>query len=668
MTSSGSHIVNIYDYLLLIFPLALMFILFFRAKVAPKGSFNEDAWSLDQSKKLQGIAALLIILHHMVQSVTEYAKINKGPITAFCSFGILFTSIFFFFSGYGLYKSYLTKENYLDNFIVKRFPKILVPFLVTNIIYLFTNSTDRVTNVFQITTSIFGFTLLNTNAWFIVEILILYLSFYFIFSKVKDDNRAFKFMTIFTVLLILFSLLLCHDYTDINGHWFQGEWWYNTTFLFICGMYVAKNESIIREKLTASYKKILPICTAILILFYFFEEFVLANVGYYQEWKHHPGYESKLLSLICQIILCMIFMLFVLLVNMKVSVGNKLLKFLGGISLEMYLIHDIFRWGILNPERMPDIEYFALVIVFTIPLAYLLKLGCAALQDFIEGCLKNFDKIKASMKKTFTYSEDFSFEARREYRIKARVLIIIASFYVIAFVTLLITGSIKLYQNTIDTNKTFKEEMAALNEAGIGDTVYYGKYMIEYAKGEPQDIPWIVLDRQDSHVLLVSKYVLVNSQYHIKHKQVQWLDSDMCEYLNSDFYENVFSQKEKRQICGAYNEFAGQWCTADEDAFIYSKDDIKVLRPLVFLLSKDDVDKYMPNSEDRLASATYFARLTGINTKDFKNNYVGWWLSTLGTNDYSAMYIDDDGDINTAGKTVNNTGMGMRPAMWISLE
>lgn len=51
--------------------------------------------------------------------------------------GILFTSIFFFFSGYGLITSYLNKENYLDSFLIRRIPAVLFPFLITNIIYAY---------------------------------------------------------------------------------------------------------------------------------------------------------------------------------------------------------------------------------------------------------------------------------------------------------------------------------------------------------------------------------------------------------------------------------------------------------------------------------------------------------------------------------------------------
>ena len=224
----------------------IVIVLFWRCSIRGKNEYYEESWSLTQSNALRGVAALMIILHHMVQSITRYGDIKKGPVTEWNSFGILFTSIFFFFSGFGLYKSYKTKENYLEGFLTKRLPKIILPFLVTNIIYLLTVSIDRISEVRHIFTSIFGFTLINTNAWFIVVLIILYVTFYFCFKKSKTESGAFAKLLIFTIIFVIMCLLLGHDNTSVNGHWFMGEWWYNTTLIFMMGLYFARFETKIK--------------------------------------------------------------------------------------------------------------------------------------------------------------------------------------------------------------------------------------------------------------------------------------------------------------------------------------------------------------------------------------------------------------------------------------
>ena len=84
------------EWLLLIFPLGIMVVLLLHAGFNKKGEFSEEAWSLDQAKAVQAFAALMIILHHSVQVITDYGAEPKGPITLWNSLGILFTSIFFF--------------------------------------------------------------------------------------------------------------------------------------------------------------------------------------------------------------------------------------------------------------------------------------------------------------------------------------------------------------------------------------------------------------------------------------------------------------------------------------------------------------------------------------------------------------------------------------------
>ena len=88
------------EYILLIFPIAIFTILFAGSRAAKKGEFHEDAWTVGQSKAMQVFAALMIVLHHLVQTITDCTRVGKGPITIWNSFGILFTSIFFFFSGF----------------------------------------------------------------------------------------------------------------------------------------------------------------------------------------------------------------------------------------------------------------------------------------------------------------------------------------------------------------------------------------------------------------------------------------------------------------------------------------------------------------------------------------------------------------------------------------
>ena len=454
------------DWLLLIFPIGIMVVLLFRARISKKGEFSGEAWSLGQAKAMQVVAALMIVLHHLVQTISDYGEDPKGPITIWNSFGILFTSIFFFFSGFGLYKSYKTKEGYLVSFFRKRMPKLLIPFMVTNILYLCTASYGRIYETRHVFTSLFGVTLLNTNAWFIVELIILYIAFYFCFGKSKSERSALIKLTVFTMLLMILSFFLCHDTSTVNGHWFMGEWWYNTTLIFILGIFIAKYEERVKRIMKEKYRILLVAATFLLIGWFFLEEFVLNHFGYYQEWKYHPGYPEKFITLAVQVVLCVIFIFLICLINLKVCFKNRMLTFFGGISLELYLIHGVFLWELYGGEgaEKPDFLYF----FYSYGLSIVAAMGLAKLDQL----LLNFGKSHSSLILSFRrpkFEDDTSIQMQQEMLRKRSVMNGVKVIFILAFIAMLVTEGIALYQyidrNFIEVNK----EIDRIKEASVGD-------------------------------------------------------------------------------------------------------------------------------------------------------------------------------------------------------
>jgi peptidoglycan/LPS O-acetylase OafA/YrhL len=365
------------DYALMLFPIGIIVILFGGAKVAKRGEFWETAWDLDQSRAMQVFAAFMVILHHLSQTITNYRGIDKGPITLWNSFGILFTSIFFFFSGFGLYKSYRKKPGYLKGFLRRRLLTIYIPFQLANILYLIIFWKSKVSSAGDAVSCFFGFTLINSNAWFIVELFFLYIAFYLCFRFSRNERTAIIGLTVFAVLMVTGSLLLGHDHAKLR-HWFMGEWWYNTTLIFILGILVAKFESRVKSVMMKGYKFVLPAMVLLLVGWYFLEEYIFGKYGYYQEWNGHPGYGEKFLTLLFQLILCAIFVLLMLQINLKVRYGNRLLLFLGGINYEIFLIHGVFREMLPGGPNgtLPDFWYLTLV--------YLLSIAAAVIMGWVD--------------------------------------------------------------------------------------------------------------------------------------------------------------------------------------------------------------------------------------------------------------------------------------------
>jgi peptidoglycan/LPS O-acetylase OafA/YrhL len=359
--------INIPTYIILI---ALALLLFLGLKPSKLREWQEEPLSLDKSKAIQGFAAVAIIVHHLAQELAQ----DAGAIWFFTELGVLFVGIFFFFSGYGLYTSLKTKENYLKGFLKKRLVTILVPFYMC--ILVFTAAAcicgTRFTPL-QLLGVLSGWSLINQHMWYIVEIAILYLAFYVIYRLIKNRTAATVVMGIFVIAMMAGSLMLAHGKDMSASGWFQGEWWYNSSFLFVIGIIVSKHSEGLRRIARKAYIILLLGLAALLVLLGPQTVYMLRRYSY---WSEIPGETrailDKLRCLSVQLPWIICFVLFLLLIMMRVRFGNPVLKFLGSISLELYLIHNLFLKGLHDGTifnvRAPGM-YCILTILMAIGLA-----------------------------------------------------------------------------------------------------------------------------------------------------------------------------------------------------------------------------------------------------------------------------------------------------------
>lgn len=359
--------VNIPTYIILI---ALALLLFIGIKPSKLREWQEEPLSLDRSKAIQGFAAVAIIVHHLSQELAETA----GAIGFFSELGVLFVGIFFFFSGYGLYTSLKTKENYLKGFLKKRFVTILIPFYMCNLVFVVASCIcGKKYQPLQLLYVLSGWSLINMHMWYIVEIAILYIAFFLIYRLIKNRTAATVVMSIFVIAMIAGSLMLCHGKDMSCSGWFQGEWWYNSSFLFVIGIIVSKHSEGLRRIARKAYVILLLGLAALLVLLGPQTVYMLRRYSY---WSEIPGETRAILDkvrcLSVQLPWIICFVLFLLLIMMRVRFGNPVLKFLGSISLELYLIHNLFLKGLHDGTifnvRSPGM-YCILTILMAIGLA-----------------------------------------------------------------------------------------------------------------------------------------------------------------------------------------------------------------------------------------------------------------------------------------------------------
>lgn len=374
-----------------IFWIAIAVIVIWKINPAKKGEWQEEFLSLNSSKALLGLFAVLIIIHHMVQAI---GFANAGSIAVLENMGVCFVGAFFFFSGYGLYDSFRRKPDYLKGFFKKRLPSILVPFYVCIIIFIVV----AIAGGTKFTTPDFignltGFYLINSQMWYVVEIALFYILFYVIFRFIKNEAAAIAVMGVATVLVIVISFMRGH-----GGLWFQGEWWYNSTLMIFIGILVARYKNAIVSFAKKVYWIMLPACMGLTVLFYMLTSYMLRTYSYWSETETNPGYMDKFRCLSCQIPMIIFFVFSVLLLTMKAQIKNPVLDFLGKISLELYLIHNIYILSFrANPARSisNNVLYIIAVLVCAILTAWVLNAVDKNIIKLLSGSAKKKEVIAA---------------------------------------------------------------------------------------------------------------------------------------------------------------------------------------------------------------------------------------------------------------------------------
>lgn len=327
----------------LIYTMILVVIMIPGISFAKKKEFIAWPHDRDTTKGIQGLFALAIMLHHLSQRLVH---INgyKGELVYYQEIGTWLVGFFFFFSGFGLITSFREKKYYLDSFLIRRIWTVLVPFFICNYAYMFTAlllgqkfSTEKLVQAF------FGIVLLNDHMWFAVEIMYLYIMFYVVFRLIRKDIWRYIIMFIVVVTLMIAGFFAGHDWEGrTQSNWLEGEWWYNTTFLFFVGMLIARFYCPIMYWVKKYYYVVLLVSIVGFIMFATLTQYMLDNYGYWTDTFMNNRYDDKAMTLAVQLPMVLFFEWMLFLLMMKVKVHNKILAFLGKISLEVILLQNLF--------------------------------------------------------------------------------------------------------------------------------------------------------------------------------------------------------------------------------------------------------------------------------------------------------------------------------------
>ena len=193
-----------------------------------------------------------------------------------------------------------------------------------------------------------------------------------------------------------------------------------------------------------------------------------------------------------------------------------------------------------------------------------------------------------------------------------------------------------------------------------GDIITFGHYEQDnnLENGE-EEIEWIVLDRKEDQLLVISKYGLDAKEYSTQDTEVTWETCDLRRWLNDTFYREVFSEVEKQQI--------KETDVINEDNENYGIDAGNDTIDKVFLLSVSEAENLFAEDNSRTCYPTAYTEAQGIWIPKSADT-CWWWLRSPSIYGDTAARIRSDGSITYGGDFVDCTYCSVRPAMWINLD
>ncbi len=173
----------------------------------------------------------------------------------------------------------------------------------------------------------------------------------------------------------------------------------------------------------------------------------------------------------------------------------------------------------------------------------------------------------------------------------------------------------------------------------------------EYKKGDiavlgtygGEAIEWLVLDVKGSQYTMISLKGLEVMPFNETAGTNIWENCTARAWLNDTFYQEAFTDEERRVIVPG--------ATGDN----------------VWLLSADEAGQYFANNDQRACAATEHAQQNNARISAATQT-CRWWLRSSGGYLTTAMRVESNGRVNTTGNLVNYDGVCLRPVIVIDYQ
>lgn len=192
-----------------------------------------------------------------------------------------------------------------------------------------------------------------------------------------------------------------------------------------------------------------------------------------------------------------------------------------------------------------------------------------------------------------------------------------------------------------------------------GDTLLFGSYEQDNNLSNGKEpIEWVVVDRDEEGVMLMSVKCLDAHYYHKKFIPMTWDRCDLRGWLNGEFLNEAFSEAEQEYILTTHvvnNKLHGNPGGEDTEDKVY-------------LLSYAEAMDHYPELKQRVAWPTEYCVARGCYV-DPKTGACWWWLRSPGVRPIDASGVRVDGRISGYGsRDVYRPSGAIRPVIRVKPE
>lgn len=282
-----------------------------------KDSFVDDYLSMNTTNTIKGIFIILVFIKHATPYVLNAGWLPQGISGELFHFinnnvGQWIVAMFLFYSGYGIMESIKRRGNdYVRQIPRKRFLTVLVNFDIAVALFIIVALiTKNPLDFQQCLLSFTGWESVGNSNWYIFIILLMYLVTYVSFLREGAGNYK-KALGLSLIQTLGLCVLLSY---------YKAEYWYNTMFCYIAGLFFSVYKDKIEGLFKAHYWIILFLSLATLL--------IIDRIPYSVKGLVYNGFAVS-------------FCTAVVLSTMKLKINSKILLWCGKNLFPLYIYQRV---------------------------------------------------------------------------------------------------------------------------------------------------------------------------------------------------------------------------------------------------------------------------------------------------------------------------------------